>query len=472
MKNKVVQTFCYIFTDLLASVATWLAFIYFRKKYIEPNVLGIDLPVVLDDKALLGLALIPVFWIFLHWFSGYYRDVFRKSRLKELGQTFLTILIGTIILFFLLFLDDTVANYTTYYKLILFYLGVQFFLTYLFRLTITSVTARRIQRKKIWFNTLIIGSGSKARQLIQDLRNEKISNGNKVIGYIPFNGSDDLDAKGDVKNLGPLNKVKQLIIKNRVEEVIIAIENPDHNILQKLISDLDEKNIKIKIIPDMYDIVSGFVRLSSIFGTPLIDVDAVVMPQWQQSVKRMLDVLVSVLAIMILAPFLLLLVILIVTDSKGSAIYKQQRIGKYGKPFTIYKFRSMRTDAEKDGPALSSGNDGRMTKIGRWLRKLRLDELPQFFNVLKGDMSLVGPRPERQFFIDQIVPQAPHYRLLHRVRPGITSWGQVKYGYAENVDEMIERLKFDILYIENMSLALDFKIIIYTVLTVLKAEGK
>ena len=222
----------------------------------------------------------------------------------------------------------------------------------------------------------------------------------------------------------------------------------------------------------MYDILSGFVRISSIFGTPLIEVDALVMPQWQQSIKRVLDILCSLVALVIFFPLFILLFILIKADSKGPVIFKQPRIGRWGKPFTIYKFRTMKMDAEKDGPALSSSEDGRMTKTGKWLRKFRLDEFPQFYNVLLGNMSLVGPRPERQFFIDQIVSIAPHYKLLHRVKPGITSWGQVKYGYAENVEQMVERLKYDILYIENMSLALDFKIAFYTVLTIIKAEGK
>jgi lipopolysaccharide/colanic/teichoic acid biosynthesis glycosyltransferase len=168
----------------------------------------------------------------------------------------------------------------------------------------------------------------------------------------------------------------------------------------------------------------------------------------------------------------LLLAVAVKLGSKGPVLYCHERIGRYGQPFIIYKFRSMYTDAEKEGPALSSKEDPRITPLGRFLRKVRLDEIPQFYNVLMGDMSIVGPRPERQFFIDQIMQVAPHYKHLQKVRPGITSWGQVKYGYAENIDQMVERLKYDIIYIENMSLGVDIKILIYTTLIVLQGRGK
>ncbi|MFM7768658.1 MAG: sugar transferase, partial [Bacteroidota bacterium] len=228
----------------------------------------------------------------------------------------------------------------------------------------------------------------------------------------------------------------------------------------------------VKIIPDMYDILSGSVKMNSIYGAPLIEISPYLMPIWQQGLKRLIDILASAVLLILLSPVFLIVSIIIKITSSGPVFFSQERIGLHGLPFNIYKFRSMRTDAEKGTPKLSSENDNRVTPFGKFMRKVRLDEIPQFWNVLKGDMSLVGPRPERQFFIDQIMDQAPHYRHLHKVRPGITSWGQVKFGYAENVEQMIERLKFDIIYIENMSLALDLKIMIYTIKTVLERKGK
>ena len=222
----------------------------------------------------------------------------------------------------------------------------------------------------------------------------------------------------------------------------------------------------------MYDILSGQVKMSSIFGAPLIQITYDIMPPWQRNMKRLIDICASIFALTVLSPFYVIIGLIVKLTSKGPVIYSHERIGLHGDPFYIHKFRSMYVDAEKNGPTLSSKNDPRITPFGKFLRKSRLDELPQFFNVLRGEMSIVGPRPERQYFIDMITTTAPHYKHLHKVRPGITSWGQVKFGYAENVDEMIARLKYDIIYIENMSLAVDLKIMIYTIIIVFQGRGK
>jgi exopolysaccharide biosynthesis polyprenyl glycosylphosphotransferase len=470
--NRRKQLLKYLISDFIAAGASWTLFFIFRKVYIESKKFGFQVPVEFDHSYYLGLAILPVGWLLFYFITGYYKEVFRKSRLSELGQTIGTTFIGVLIIFFVLILDDTVKTYTNYYLSFLVLFGLHFLLTYLPRLVYTTISTHRIHHRIIGFPTLLIGSDKRAEDLYLGMENQSRSTGNRFIGFISVSKYSNYLMDSHIPHLGSLNDLNRIMSEHPVEEVIIAIESSEHELLKKIINRLEYRKVTIKVIPDMYDILTGMVKMSSIIGTPLIQISHDLMPAWEVNLKRIIDVITSAFALILLSPVYLFLTIGVKLSSRGPVLYSHERIGRYGKPFTIYKFRSMFSNAEANGPALSSHNDSRITGFGMFMRKMRLDELPQFYNVLIGDMSLVGPRPERQHFIDQIIKKAPHFNHLQKVRPGITSWGQVKFGYAENVEEMIERLKYDILYIENMSLLVDLKIMIYTIKTILNASGK
>jgi exopolysaccharide biosynthesis polyprenyl glycosylphosphotransferase len=457
----------YVLTDFLVTFAVWLGFAYFRRETLEGH--G-----YLDQQQFVNASVIGIYWLMLYAMAGLYGEPFRRSRLQEIIQVFKFSLIGVLVIFFLIFLDDPIPpkNPSLQRVLLTLYLGLQFGAVALIRFMITTRTQVRIRRGKLGFPTLIVGCQEQAWRIYHEISGMRRSLGYQFGGYVSLPGHEENRFHGKLKHFGELDQLDEIIRRRRIEEVIIALEPGEAAQVGKVIGFCERTPVRIKVVPGVYDYIVGSVKTGHIMGAPLIEIFPSIMKPWERVGKRVFDVSVSLVMLCLLTPLYALLAILIKLDSEGPVFFRQERIGKGGKPFKIIKFRSMRIDAEKFGPALSSDHDPRITNIGRWLRKLRLDELPQFLNVFKGEMSLVGPRPERQFFIDQIVEVAPHYRHLHKVKPGITSWGQVKYGYASSVEEMVERLNFDILYIENMSLALDIKILLYTIIVIVEGRGK
>ena len=463
MKNR-FWVILFIISDWLIASLVWGLFFYFRKTWIEEKAFEVD------QNFIIGSILVPLLWLLIYYLQGSYHEVRRMYRLKILNLTFFGSLIGTVLIFFILILDDTVSNYQMYYYSFGLLFSLQFLLSVLIRLILATVLISFLRKAGSGFRTVIIGGSEKAVSILNDLRNQKWCI-NTMVGYININGSDRLlDNKLDY--LGHCDNLEILIRNHKVEEVIIAIESSDHNRIQKIITRIQDGRVKIKILPDMYELLSGSLKMTDIYGALLLQIVDDSMPIWQQALKRAMDLIISLVALILLIPLYIICALAVKFSSSGPIFYLQDRVGLDGRVFKIIKFRTMYLNSEEAGPQLSSTNDSRITKAGRFMRKTRLDEFPQFMNVILGHMSLVGPRPERQFYIDQIMALAPQYVHLTKVRPGITSWGQVKYGYAENVEQMLDRMKFDLLYLKNRSIALDIKIMFYTIAIVLKAKGK
>ena len=454
----------FLISDYLSALFSWALFFFFRKTLIEDQAFDMDI------NFWLGIGLIPLFWMALYFVQGTYIEIRRMFRLKLLNLTFSISVIGSLIIFFSIILDDQVRSYEGYYWNLLILFVVHFVTTFTPRLLINTWLVHTIRKPNNGFKTVIIGGTEKAVDILNEInKNEK--NVNTFLGYVNMNGNDrQLD--GELPYLGHFDDLEEISKGIEIDEYIIAVESSEHNKLMHILLKIDNGVARIKTLPDTYVILSGSVKMTNIYGALLLDVQSDAMPFWQKVLKRIIDFSMSFTAVIFLIPFYLFSAIAVKISSPGPILFLQERIGKDGRVFKIFKFRTMYVNSEKNGPQLSSENDPRITRIGSFMRKTRLDEFPQFFNVLLGHMSIVGPRPERKFYIDQIAKIEPQYNQLTKVRPGITSWGQVKFGYAENVDQMLQRMKFDLLYLKNRSISLDLKIMLHTLLIVIRAEGK
>lgn len=467
--NKVLnQRLKYLATDFVTANAAVLVFDIARYYVLKPETVGFGSlrHFLTSDILVLEQIFLPVIVIIVYAMSGFYNKPFHKSQIQSMFSTLGASIINTLFIYFALLVNSRTSIRMTSYELLFYLFASLFIFSFAGRAIVTYNTLRRIRKGKLSFNVAVAGYNSSGKSIAEDIKLHSLRNGYNFIGFIAFPGEpiemgvcDTTDAADFCKN-------------HEVEEVIVAPSKNDEKYISELIRPLFFLQLPLKVRVEALPSLTSSIKLQSIYEEPYIDLTSANVTESTRNIKRIIDILVSSAALCLLAVPMLTIGIAVKLDSKGNVIFRQQRIGYRGKPFKILKFRTMREDAEKNGPRLSSENDSRVTRIGHYLRKYRLDELPQFWNVLKGEMSIVGPRPERRHFIDKIVTVAPQYTLVHQVRPGITSWGMVKYGYASSVEEMIERMRYDLVYLANISISVDIKILIYTVKTVIKGRGK
>lgn len=453
--------------DFLIILASWFVFHSFY-----PNTMN----VLIQDFNLdfiSGGLFISMYWMLIFVVMGSYKKLYLVSRLDEFVKVLKASVLGALILYFLININENISI-KDQRVIIITYWATIFVLLALNRFIVRTIQRHYAQKGKGLHRTVIVGTGHTAKVAYDDLNRNKTL-GMQVLGFIQVNGkAPDPDSGIEEEDvIGNLDDIKDILEERQVQDILVALEPDRRQDLVDVISKVDSPDVSLKLLPDFYQLVSGLSKTNQIFGMPLVEISPEPMPLWEKTIKRILDIMVSVLVLLVTFPFLIIIGLAVRLTSPGPAIYKQKRVGRYGKLFTIYKYRTMLNNAEKhSGPTWATKDDPRVTKLGYWLRKLRVDEIPQLFNVLKGDMSLVGPRPERPHFVEQFSKQIPLYTRRLRVRPGITGWAQVKWKYDSSLDDVKEKTKFDLFYIENASLRMDAKILINTIITIIKGKGQ
>jgi exopolysaccharide biosynthesis polyprenyl glycosylphosphotransferase len=463
--SKSKEKILLLITDFLMINLAWLVYSYIR---LQTGWFQL----IIAPEFLLPMMVIYFYWLIIFTFVGMYRTWFASSRFDEISTLFKATFFGIFLLFFLIFVDDYMHNVSTATRILIFIYWVLF----LFFVGSGRIFIRSFQRKLLIKGIgrrcgVIVGFNNKAKEVLDSILNSPAL-GIDIEAFISVKNEKIGESYADIKVEGTTEQLNDIIEKYNVREIIIALEKSDDDVLIDVISKAEGKNLSLKIVPDLYEILSGQARTSQIYGIPLIDIMPELMPEWERKLKRLLDIFVSLFLLTANSPILLITAIAIKIDSEGPILFKQERMGQNGKLFNVLKFRSMIKDAEKhSGPVWSQKDDPRITRIGKLVRKFRIDEIPQMFNVLKGEMSLVGPRPERAFFVEKLSKEIPYYKRRLKVRPGITGWAQVKHKYDETIEDVKIKLRYDLFYIENMSIRMDFKILLRTVFVVLFGKG-
>lgn len=422
------QQLLYVFIDILSSLLVWGCFLIFRWLVYDGRVFSIDSVLVPMFNFYTPLIVYPIGCLVIYYLSGYYLRPLRKPYLRELRRTFVSALIISFGAFFIFIIDDPVTQYERYFTSLLVLFALQFLGSYIPRWLVT---------------------------------------------YISHKLDNDTPRTYTIHTMKEVEQFEQAHAVEPYDEVILDFKSKTkENDIYTLINRLYPRNVEISVVPSLYDMLTGAAMIDEVSDQPLIHITEHKMSDTELCIKRAFDIIVSAAMLVLLSPLYLILTLLVWYSSKGPVFYRQERIGLHGLPFEIIKFRTMCVHAETETPQLSADNDPRITKVGKWMRKYRLDELPQFWNILRGDMSIVGPRPERRYFINQIEEKAPYYCMIYKIRPGLTSWGPIKVGYTDTLDKMIRRLNYDIVYIENMSLTLDIKIMFHTIGVIFNGKGQ
>jgi exopolysaccharide biosynthesis polyprenyl glycosylphosphotransferase len=465
--NKKFEKLLLLIVDLFSINLAFFSFINLRT--------AAQLFVERDFFFLLQLSLIIyAFWLLLFFFSGLYQSWYTKSRFDELIAVFKNVSFGILIIFILTFEpeQDLAVKPTlgrmlmlSYWLLMLLFVGGG-------RMLLHTLQRKLLEAGYGQRNTLIIGWNKAAWELSEKLKKYPAL-GYRMIGFASLDRKSEPGSYGDLPLLGHLKNVADIVREQDVSEVILSLGKAPGKRVIEVIGLCEELPVHIKIEPDLYSIVLGQARTQQIYGFPLMEIHPELMPPWEKKIKRLLDLFFSVMGIIVLSPILILFAILIKLETPGPIFFKQKRVGKNGKVFIIYKFRSMIRDAERyTGPVWAGKQDPRITHVGRFIRRVRIDEFPQLFNVLLGDMSIVGPRPERPYFVDKLKREYPYYTRRFKVKPGITGWAQVKGKYDTTIEEAKEKLDYDLYYIDNISLRLDFRIMFYTIYVMLRFKGQ